>query len=124
MLLWNDLKNKNIKLYRKPEIQKRYDIFTKKIIKIHNNYYEYIIKEILQNRKIHITLNKFPYDLDKSISHWIIWDLIDCNMITYRKMVNKIFNPRYYDIIYRINKKEYQSIPEIKHCHLFIKMKN
>jgi hypothetical protein len=124
MLLWNDLKNKNIKLYRKPEIQKRYDIFTKKIIKKHNNYYEYIIKEILQNRKIHITLNKFPYYLDKSISHWIIWDLVDCNMITYKKMVNKIFNPKYYDIIYRINKKEHQSIPEIKHCHLFIKMKN
>lgn len=124
MLLWDDLKSKNIRLYRKPEIEKRYHLFTKKIIKKYNNYYEYVIKEILQNRKIHITLNKFPYYLDKSISHWIIWDLIDCNMITYKKMVNKIFNPKYYDIIYRINKKEHQSIPEIKHCHLFIKMKN
>ena len=72
---------------------------------------------------IHITINKFPYDIDKSISHWIIWDLQNYNMITYRKMIYKIFNPKYYDIIFRINKKEHRSIPEIKHCHLFVKLK-
>lgn len=123
MLLWEELKNRNLQLYRKPEIEKKYKLFRKNIIKKHNNFYDYIIKEVLENRKIHITINKFPYDIDKSISHWIIWDLQNCNMITYRKMVYKIFNPKYYDIIFRINKKEHRSIPEIKHCHLFVKLK-
>lgn len=123
MILWEELKNKNLQLYRKPKIEQKYKLFRKNIMIKYNNFYEYIIKEILQNRKIYITINKFPYDLDNSISHWIIWDLQNCNMITYKKMVYKIFNPKYYDIIFRINKKEYRSIPEIRHCHLFIKLK-
>jgi len=123
MHLWKELGNKNIRLYRKPKIEEQYILFKKNIIKKYNNLYNYITKEVLKNKKIFITINKFPYDIDKSISHLIIWNLENYNMITYKKMVYKIFNPKYYDIIFRINKKEHRSIPEIKHCHLFVKLK-
>jgi len=124
MISWNNLKNINYKLYRKPEIENKYKLFQKRILKTHNSIYEYILNNVICNKKIHIMLNKFPYHIEKNVTHWIIWNKGNYNKNIYKKIIFKIFNPKYYDIIFRINKLEDRSIPEIGHCHIFIKLKN
>jgi len=123
MINWNDLNNTELLLYRKPEIEIKYLEFKQEILKKDNNICEYILDNILKNKMISMNINKFPYDVNRNVIHWIIWNKRKHNIKKYRKMVYKLFNPKYYDIIFRINKLEHQSIPEINHCHLFIKNK-
>ena len=123
MILWNFLENVDNFLYRKPKLHLGYLKHTKKIIQKYGSVHLYIKEKIIKNRKIHLSLNRFPYDIEKNVSHWIIWDLEDSSLDKYKKLVYKIFNPKYYDFIFRINKEEDRSILEIKHCHLFVKCK-
>jgi len=118
MINWNDLNNTDLLLYRKPEIEIKYLELKKDI-----NICEYVLNNILKNKMISMNINKFPYDVDRNVIHWIIWNKRKHNIMKYKKMVYKLFNPKYYDIVFRINKLEHQSIPEINHCHLFIKNK-
>jgi len=118
MINWNDLNNTDLLLYRKPEIEIKYLELKKDI-----NICEYVLNNILKNKMISMNINKFPYDVDRNVIHWIILNKRKHNIMKYKKMVYKLFNPKYYDIVFRINKLEHQSIPEINHCHLFIKNK-
>jgi len=123
MILWKDLEDIDKRLYRKPKLHSGYLIHIKKIIEKYGNIHSYIKEKIIKNRKIHLTLNKYPYDIENNVSHWIIWDLKNLTLNKYKKLVYKIFNPKYFDFIFRINKEIDRSILEIKHCHLFIKYK-
>ena len=60
----------NILLPRKEKVQKKYDIHKKKIGMLIDKY---ILNTILHNLKYKITINRFPYDLEKNISHHILW---------------------------------------------------
>jgi hypothetical protein len=131
MMTWDDLKNLNLKPYREPEIENEYLLFKK-----NNKMSDHILNNVLQinknddeNKKLYLTINKYPYHVENNVIHFIIWDLqldgrdLKKNKLKYKKFANKLFNPKYFDIIIRINNVEHQSIREIKHCHLFIKLK-
>ena len=125
-MTWEELKDINIVPHRKPEIEKEYLIFRNK----NKNNNDYIKTNIFidKNNELYLTTNKFPYDMEDNIIHLIIWDSKPLdndkrNKNRYRKFISKFFNIKNFDIILRINKKEHQSIPEFKHCHLFLKIK-
>lgn len=118
-----NLANIDERLYRNPKLHLGYVRHTKANIQTYGSLHLYIKEKVIKNRKIHLTLNRFPYDIEKNVSHWIIWDLRDSDLEKYKRLVYKIFNPKYYDFIFRINKEKDRSILEIKHCHLFIKCK-
>jgi len=123
MILWGNLANTDERLYRKPKLHSGYLAHRKAIIQKYGSVHLYIKEKVIKNRNIHLTFNRFPYDIEKNVSHWIIWDLRDSSLEKYKRMVYKLFNPKYYDFIFRINKEKDRSILEIKHCHLFIKCK-
>lgn len=126
MLTWELLMDDNLVPYRKPEIRDKYELFF-----INNSLADNIINNVIKDKTkdLHLTLNDYPYDVEDDVTHYIIWDLriepldIKEQLDRYRKFAESNFNPDIYDMIIKINKIQYQSIPEIKHCHLFIRNK-
>jgi len=126
MLTWDELKDDDIIPYRTPLIENKYQIF-----KDNNSLIDIIRNNLIKDKSkdLHLTINNYPYDVEDDVSHYIIWDLneepleIDSQLSRYRKFAESNFNPDIYDMIIKINKIGYQSIPEIKHSHLFIRKK-
>ena len=107
----------NILLPRKEKVQKKYDIHKEKIGMSIDNY---ILDTILHNLRYKITINRFPYDLEKNISHHILW--ISPNYIIVKKDIENIINTffGYKKFICYKNKIEARSIKTIEHYHIFI----
>ena len=127
MLIWNVLKNDDIIPYRTPDIENKYQLFKNKINSLADNIMINVIND--KTKDLHLTPNNYPYDIEDDVTHYIIWDLnsepleMHSQLDRYYKFAEDNFNPDIYDIIIKINKVKYQSIPEIKHCHLFIRNK-
>lgn len=127
MLSWESLKDDDYIPYRTVEIDNEYSLYKEKTKSLDSN----IINNVLKNKseELHLTLNKFPYDLEEGITHYVIWDLkedkinIETQLERYHNFVKSKFDLTIYDSIIKINKPQYQSIPEIKHCQLFIRDK-
>jgi len=128
MIKWRNLSDEDFFLYRTPEIEKNYFNYKDTITKKYGSLYKYILDYVLidKTKDYHLTFNDYPYHLEDGVLHFLIWDLKkgEPNRNEYKKFVYKYFHPKYYDIIIRINKPNWRSIPEIKHCHLFIKLKD
>lgn len=128
MILWNDLGNTDTVLYRAPAIHNEYISFLSKT----NSIKDHIINKVIGNKKgdLYLTINKYPYDTEEDVIHLIIWDLSNNNYnndeqkLKYQLFAEKFFNPNYFDMIVRINKVEHRSIPDLKHCHLFLRLKD
>jgi hypothetical protein len=107
----------NILIPRKEKVQKKYDIHKEKIGMSIDNY---ILDTILHNLRYKITINRFPYDLEKNISHHILW--IFPNHIILKKDIENIINTffGYKKFICYKNKIEARSIKTIEHYHIFI----
>jgi len=119
---WKDLKQfhfnpPNILIPRKEKVQKKYDTHKKKIGMLIDKY---ILNTILHNLKYKITINLFPYDLEKNISHYILW--ISPNHKLSKNEVESIIKNYFVHkkfICYK-NKIEARSIKTIVHYHIFI----
>lgn len=127
MMTWDELMDDDIIPHRKPEVMDRYQLFMK-----NNSLADNIMTNVIKDKTkdLHLTPNDYPYDVENDVTHYIIWDLnsepldMQSQLDKYRIFAEANFNPDIYDIIVKINKLKYQSIPEIKHCHLFIRLKN
>lgn len=127
MMTWDELMDDDIIPHRKPEVMDKYLLFMK-----NNSLADNIMTNVIKDKTkdLHLTPNDYPYDVENDVTHYIIWDLnsepldMQSQLDRYRKYAENNFNPDIYDIIVKINKLKYQSIPEIKHCHLFIRLKN
>lgn len=128
MMSWNELMNDDIIPYRKSIIENKYQLFKNETKSLADNIINNVITD--KTKDLHLTFNDYPYDVEDNIKHYIIWDInlksfeIKEQLDRYHKFAESNFNPAIYDIIIRINKVKYQSIPEIKHCHLFVRSKN
>lgn len=128
MMTWDELMDDDIIPRRKPDIENKYQLFKNKINSLAANIMINVIKD--KTKDLHLTPNDYPYDVEDDVTHYIIWDLnsepldMQSQLDKYRKYAENNFNPDIYDIIVKINKVKYQSIPEIKHCHLFTRLKN
>ena len=125
---WYDL-NKNIynnnKLKRVEEVQDKYDRYLAKFKKT-KDLERYLLNKYLDNRLYILTQNKFPYNIDKTIKHYILWinPLVKKKRIYNKKFIKSILNSKIdkkkYKFIYYINQKKYRSIKNIPHYHVFI----
>lgn len=134
MIKWDDLDNTNNRLYRKPAIEAKYLKFIEKIKNSHYKTISNYVKNEVLNRcpfrfksnndknHIYITINDYPYHIEKNVSHWIIWDMNGFNKKKYMRILKKIFDSRFFEIKLRINKIKDRSILDICHTHLFIKL--
>lgn len=127
MMTWDELMDDDIIPRRKPEVMNKYQLFMK-----NNSLTDNIMTNVIKDKTkdLHLTFNDYPYDIENDVSHYIIWDLKKEQLERkeqldrYREFAESNFNSDIYDIIVKINKIQYQSIPEIKHCHLFTRLKN
>jgi hypothetical protein len=127
MMTWDELMDDDIIPRRKPEVMDKYQLFMK-----NNSLTDNIMTNVIKDKTkdLHLTFNDYPYDVENDVSHYIIWDIKKDQLERkeqldrYREFAESNFNPDIYDIIVKINKIQYQSIPEIKHCHLFTRLKN
>ena len=128
MMTWDDLMNDDFIPYRRTIIENNYQMFKKKINSLVDNIMTNVIND--KTKDLHLTINDYPYDVENDVNHYIIWDLNEEQLEKkeqldrYREFAESNFNLDIYDIIIKINKVQYQSIPEIKHCHLFTRLKN
>lgn len=121
MMTWEELMDDDIIPRRQPDIENKYKLFMK-----NNSLTDNIMTNVIKDKtkELHLSLNDFPYDVEDDVTHYIIWDLKEGRLDRYRQFAENNFDPAIYDMIVRINKVQYQSIPEINHCHLFIRNKN
>ena len=68
---WKTLKTFDFskKIYRKPEVQKKYENEMNKYI----NYEKYILNKFLNNKLYNLQPNTYPYDLQPNIKHCVLW---------------------------------------------------
>jgi len=127
MMTWDELMDDDIIPRRKREVMDKYLLFMK-----NNSLTDNIMTNVIKDKTkdLHLTPNDYPYDVENDVTHYIIWDLnsepldMQSQLDKYRIFAEANFNTDIYDMIVKINKVKYQSIPEIKHCHLFTRIKN
>jgi len=126
MLRWKDIIKfhlnppKTSVFVRIPNVHNEYENHKKN----HNSIKDHIIKSYLHNNlKWNIVDNRFPYYIDKGISHKVLWinptvqinkDKIDTIIKRYTDSQN------YSKYIYFQNIGNLRSIPEVPHYHIFI----
>ena len=114
----------NIPLRRSSKIEEKYKIYSKSFTR--NDLEKNIINEYLNNKLYAFMKNKYKYNVNKNISHYILWinPLLKNNIIYNKKFVKKILNKKIntsiYKYIYIMNQKKNRSIKNIPHYQVFI----
>jgi hypothetical protein len=138
MYSWSFIKtNKNINFTRSVETQYNYDKNKIRVLKKFNTYEDYIkvvlfkLKYIIniQNKiesndnkcdKILFLRNKYPYNIEKGIKHYVLFSLKPLNKNEIINILSKLLVN--YEFIFFINDKKKQSIKNLWHCQVFIKI--
>lgn len=125
---WKELNKNiyaNIPLRRSNKIEEKYKTYSKSF-RTGNDLEKKIINEYLNNKLYAFMKNKFKYNVNKNISHYILWinPLLKNNIIYNKKFVKKILNKKIdtsrYKYIYFMNQKKNRSIQNIPHYQVFI----
>ena len=141
MYNWSFIKtkinNKNINFTRSVETQYNYDKNKIRVLKKFNTYEDYI-KVVLFKLKYRINIqnkiesnddkcdkilfigNKYPYNIEKGIKHYVLFSLKPLNKNEINKILSKLLVN--YEFIFFINDKKRQSIKKLWHCQVFIKI--
>ena len=80
----------------------------------------YIIKTFLKNKTFAILPNAFPYELRKGIIHYVMFSIVVArgDIHTFLSVYLKKPKER---ILWFINPPQLRSIPNVWHCHIFVK---
>ena len=81
-------------------------------------------KDLTNNRNniLMLTRNIFPYDIDSSIDHWLLWSSdLHLDSKAAEIAVKDILKDS--DIILKVNPSYARSIPQVLHFHIFIRDK-
>lgn len=111
----------NNKIDRKNNVQQAYNNEKKKI----KNYPKFILNTYLDNKLYNLQPNKFPYNLNNNIKHYVLWlhPMLDLKYITNKKLINSILK-KYIpnnEYIFYMNSYNNRSIKQIPHYQVFIK---
>lgn len=147
---WKELGDRSIFLTRRKEIMDKYVEFRKKIALEYRSVSDYLIHEryaqpLSRGERLVLEENLFPYDIEPDVQHLVLWDFRDCLwnhnqfdkvessktkqelnqlMVDYRQFLKKKFGPHSnLECTLRINPPEWQSVPSIPHCHVFLRVK-
>lgn len=113
---------KEIKIDRLPHIEK---LYVSNKIK-YKNYDNYILNNYLKNRLYNLQPNKYPYNLEKNIKHYVLWlnPMLKYKYIYDKKFIHKLLkkkikNKQFYFYMNKIDKRSVKTIP---HYQVFIKI--
>tara|TARA_B100001250_G_C19063024_1_gene470953 strand:- start:46 stop:429 length:384 start_codon:yes stop_codon:yes gene_type:complete len=111
----------NNKIDRKNSVQQAYNNEKQKI----KNYSKFILNTYLDNKLYNLQPNKFPYNLNNNIKHYVLWlhPMLDLKYITNKKLINSILK-KYIpnnEYIFYMNSYNNRSIKQIPHYQVFIK---
>lgn len=122
---WSTLINfdhKKNKISRKDNIQALYDSEKNK----KKNYDKYILNMYLDNKLYNLQPNKYPYDLDKNIKHYVLWlhPMLKSKHINDKKFIHKLLKTkiRNNQFYFYMNSQQHKSIKSIPHYQVFIKL--
>ena len=127
MTTWQELLKYNFdsppicQFKRKVEIEDRYKEHMEHLKRDNISIIDYIKGHAFPKNETHQFMkNTFPYDLDDHIDHWLLWINPDNPLddVIIKELVKDNMGK---DAIYFCNYKFNQSIPGIRHCHIFIK---
>jgi hypothetical protein len=76
-------------------------------------------------QSFYLTSNDFPYNLTSDISHFIIWNTSEekPTLDMYKKFASECIDYDTYHCLFLVNADIHQTIPDIFHCHVFLKEK-
>ena len=106
---------KHSELYRTESMEKKYNSY----IKMHPNYSNFL-KKIFKKENIILLLNKFPYDLEPNILHYILWSKTKLNNSQIKTILDEKLKS--FNYIYFENLKKNKSIKDIFHIQVFVKI--
>ena len=113
---------KKNKIRRTNSIQQKYNI--EKNNKL--NYDKYILNHYLTNKLYNLQPNKFPYDLNSNIKHYVLWlhPMIKSKHIYDKKFIYKLLKSmiKNNSFIFYMNSYKNKSIKSIPHYQVFIKL--
>lgn len=128
MFSWTELQQYNfesppsIQFKRKSNIEVDYQKHLTILKRQEINVSDYIkSKAFPNNEKYTFLKNNFPYDIEDGIEHWLLWLNPDFKIsdLDIKKIVEEKMGT---NSVYFCNIKANQSIPSIRHCHIFSKL--
>lgn len=155
LITWNELLKFNykiviIKLNRNNDIEEKYNIHKKNLLKNNILLKDYLINKLFNNDpkiKFKLSINQFPYNTDKNIKHLLLWinplylynknnenntEISFKNITEEFNYMKNIFlslikdNKEIYldrsikDLIIFKNSQKTKSIKDIEHYHIFL----
>ena len=125
MHAWQSLDDTSILLTRTQDLEQQYKSHTQRVLAAFPTMSHYIREKILANTSgLHLTLNKFPYNLQPDITHFVLWNPDDSPLDHCRCYIHAQFSPNFFDVCLRQNMPHHRSIPDIPHYHVFIRRKS
>ena len=106
---------------RKKEIEDEYKFHLDSLKKKNIRVSDYIQKIAFpDNESYKFLKNEFPYDLEDGIDHWLLWlnPIYSIEDTYIKELVEHRMGS---EVVYFCNYKFNQSIPTIRHCHIFVK---
>ena len=122
---WKYLKeniiNDTFEMSRSPKNEERYSRFKRE----KGDLNLYIINTYLKNKTFVILPNAFPYELRKGIAHYVMFSIDNIsnvsNISNISDFLSAYFKKPKDHILWYINPSHLRSIPNVWHCHIFIK---
>ena len=111
--LLQSAKNGNFHLKRTIAIQREYELHKQRNVNMH----DYIMKTYLQDQNYNLVLNRFPYDVEENISHYVLWMKNGIFLDIDEYLKSRFFPKRF---VFWTNPPELKSIPSIIHHHVFV----
>jgi hypothetical protein len=125
MITWNYLSQFNEMnppqetLYRKKEIQDKYETFRDSLDIPIADYLHSTLFSDQDSRDYHFRLNDFPYNTDETITHYILWINPTSKSLPVKSIIQSKVKVKKY--IYFMNIPKNRSVMEIPHYHIFAK---
>ena len=130
MYTWNIIKEKlsndEQDFFREKQMQDKYEVHKLNLLEQGISLEQHIKNTCLKDMAYSFCFNKFPYDLDKNIAHYVLW--FDPKFIYTSDMVENLIrfhldqkHYQGYEFVYYMNEVEIQSISGIPHFQVFCK---
>ena len=126
MHLWNTLIDTSVLLKRSKLMELKYQKHISRILKNHVSVSSYV-KCMLKKKKktckngMYFTVNKFPYDLEDNVMHFLLWNTKKKSKDDCLNYLKKYIDHNFWEMCLRENKKENRSVPDIMHYHVFVR---
>jgi hypothetical protein len=120
MFSWDMLKKHQFyDIKRSKEMEKKYEEYKKQV-----NVTNHIFQNVLQNKPFQLAKNKFPYDVQDGIEHYVLWIHPEMKL-SYKTIyeILKIYETKlgFKDFIFYENEPRKKSVLEIPHVQVFFK---